>query len=78
MKKYLFVAVLALMSASCSSDNSRKADESLKLWYDSPARQWTDALPLGNGRLLMSQNLQDSTSITQKITGLLISCQWMY
>ncbi len=21
------------------------------LWYDAPARLWTDALPLGNGRL---------------------------
>jgi alpha-L-fucosidase 2 len=23
----------------------------LKLWYDTPARQWTDALPIGNGRI---------------------------
>ena len=23
----------------------------LKLWYDSPAKVWTEALPLGNGRL---------------------------
>ena len=25
--------------------------DALKLWYDTPAQQWTDALPLGNGRL---------------------------
>src|SRR5262245_37761762 len=23
----------------------------LQLWYDSPAREWTEALPIGNGRL---------------------------
>ncbi len=26
-------------------------DESLILWYDKPAAEWTDALPVGNGRL---------------------------
>lgn len=26
-------------------------DDVLLLWYDSPAREWTDALPIGNGRL---------------------------
>jgi alpha-L-fucosidase 2 len=26
-------------------------DEPLLLWYDEPAREWTDALPVGNGRL---------------------------
>ena len=23
----------------------------LKLWYEAPAREWTEALPIGNGRL---------------------------
>ena len=23
----------------------------LKLWYDEPAREWVEALPIGNGRL---------------------------
>src|SRR5215510_14483957 len=27
------------------------ADESLLLWYDKPAVEWTEALPVGNGRL---------------------------
>jgi len=26
-------------------------DESLLLWYDKPASEWTEALPVGNGRL---------------------------
>ncbi len=46
MKKTLLFSVVALMSLSCVSQN-----DNLKLWYDAPARQWTDALPLGNGRL---------------------------
>ena len=46
MKKTLLIAFVTLMSLSCSSQN-----DDLKLWYDAPARQWTDALPLGNGRL---------------------------
>ena len=27
------------------------AQTSLKLWYDKPAAVWTEALPLGNGRI---------------------------
>ena len=27
------------------------ADSSLLLWYDKPASEWTEALPIGNGRL---------------------------
>ena len=29
----------------------RVSDEGLKLWYRQPAEEWTDALPVGNGRL---------------------------
>ena len=46
MKKTLLFAAVTLVSLACCSQT-----EDLKLWYDAPARQWTDALPLGNGRL---------------------------
>jgi len=46
MKKSLLIALVTVLSLSCSSQ-----DNELKLWYDAPASQWTDALPLGNGRL---------------------------
>ena len=46
MKKSLLFAAVTILSLSCSSQ-----DSDLKLWYDAPAKQWTDALPLGNGRL---------------------------
>ena len=39
-----FTAVALLICASAQA-------EPLVLWYDQPARTWTEALPLGNGRL---------------------------
>ncbi|MDR1887528.1 MAG: glycoside hydrolase family 95 protein, partial [Prevotellaceae bacterium] len=35
---------------SCQTTNDRNSDN-WKLWYNTPAEQWTEALPLGNGRL---------------------------
>jgi alpha-L-fucosidase 2 len=29
----------------------RKSAGSSKLWYEKPARSWTEAMPIGNGRL---------------------------
>lgn len=31
--------------------DDRKKDSRLRLWYESPASEWIEALPLGNGRL---------------------------
>jgi len=43
-KKILTLAVLLLhLSAFAQND--------LQLWYRSPAKKWTDAMPVGNGRL---------------------------
>ncbi|MDR0521648.1 MAG: glycoside hydrolase family 95 protein, partial [Planctomycetaceae bacterium] len=42
----LFVQFFALLFTAAAF-----ADENLKLRYDAPAEQWTEALPLGNGRL---------------------------
>ena len=46
MAKNLFLLFLAscIASAAVSQDN-------LKLWYNKPASNWNEALPLGNGRL---------------------------
>ena len=40
---------LCLLCACCMMV---KADD-LKLWYKQPAKVWTEALPLGNSRLLL-------------------------
>jgi len=48
MKKILLycLLVLVIMADVTAQDNSY-----LKLWYTKPARQWVEALPVGNGRL---------------------------
>jgi alpha-L-fucosidase 2 len=48
MKRNLacFILVLILF-AECSA----QSDSLLRLWYLAPARQWVEALPVGNGRL---------------------------
>ena len=45
MKRILFL--LALPAAACTSEE----ETDLILWYDEPAGQWVEALPVGNGRL---------------------------
>ena len=47
MKRILFA--LALVAAACTPVKEEASD--LKLWYDEPASQWVEALPVGNGRL---------------------------
>jgi alpha-L-fucosidase 2 len=44
LRPLLFV-LLTAMAAQAADDNA------LKLWYGQPARVWTQALPVGNGRL---------------------------
>lgn len=49
-KIFYILSFLALeLSISCSS--SKQEEPAMKLWYDSPAEKWEEALPLGNGRI---------------------------
>lgn len=45
----ILAAVAALVISACASSDRR--EPVLRLWYDEPAEVWTDALPVGNGRL---------------------------
>ncbi len=47
--KYL-IASLALLSFGYAA-GAPADDGTLTLWYDKPANQWTEALPVGNGKL---------------------------
>lgn len=50
MKRIL--SLLVLVSAlSQSSSTSGSSESPLVLWYSQPARNWNEALPIGNGRL---------------------------
>ena len=47
MKKHILL--ISGLLATCAG--SVQAQPEYKLWYDRPAEQWIEALPLGNGRL---------------------------
>lgn len=46
VSKYLFIAITLVLATHLA-----QAQSDLKLWYRKPAQKWTDALPIGNGRL---------------------------
>lgn len=46
LKSFLFVAGLLLCFVSTAQQNNRYT-----LWYNKPAKDWNEALPIGNGRL---------------------------
>ncbi|WP_340112205.1 glycosyl hydrolase family 95 catalytic domain-containing protein [Maribellus mangrovi] len=47
---FLFISFF-LFSCSQYQESDKELDPSLVLWYDQPAQSWTEALPVGNGRL---------------------------
>lgn len=47
IKKTLFAGILLIAGMAAQAN----AQAEYKLWYDYPAQVWTEALPLGNGRL---------------------------
>ncbi|HEX5654324.1 MAG TPA: glycoside hydrolase family 95 protein, partial [Chitinophagaceae bacterium] len=50
-KKPLYYFFPALVLFQCLSFYSQAQSSSLQLWYNKPAVKWTEALPIGNGRL---------------------------
>ncbi|PRY96650.1 glycoside hydrolase family 95 protein [Marinilabilia salmonicolor] len=49
LRKILIIAFSFLLLGACTKDTPQESD--LKLWYDKPAENWNEALPVGNGRL---------------------------
>ncbi|MEN8116433.1 MAG: glycoside hydrolase family 95 protein [Bacteroidota bacterium] len=47
----LLFCFLSQISCENFSEQVKELDPSLVLWYDKPANNWTEALPVGNGRL---------------------------
>lgn len=50
MKRYVPALLLMIIMVSGCNIGNRSSKEYL-LWYDKPATEWTEALPVGNGRL---------------------------
>lgn len=48
---FLLLYLIAIVYSSCEPAIQEPANPALTLWYESPAQEWADALPLGNGRL---------------------------
>ncbi len=46
MRKTIFIIILLL-----TGTDATQAQQNLTLWYNKAARDWNEALPLGNGRL---------------------------
>ena len=50
--RHIFFAVLIKSVLSCQKDVSKKTNQTI--WFTSPAKEWQEGLPLGNGRLGLS------------------------
>ena len=50
-RRFLSTAGLAVASIPFAGSVGAFSNDDLLLWYDEPAGEWTDALPVGNGRL---------------------------
>jgi alpha-L-fucosidase 2 len=49
----ILILILVLSQTFCTnfSETNKKLNPTQTLWYGKPAKEWTEALPLGNGRL---------------------------
>jgi len=50
-RTFVALAASAAAARTGSAATTGKSDASLTIWMETPAAQWADALPLGNGRL---------------------------
>ncbi len=50
-RRELLAAGAALAAVPPKLSSAAPVEGGLKLWYDEPAQRWTEALPIGNGRL---------------------------
>lgn len=50
-KLFLFIIIFCTLTAGSFPIAEREKNPSLQLWYNKPATGWTEALPVGNGRL---------------------------
>lgn len=51
IRSALFLLLFLVTFVSCTSPQIGQIDQSMSLWYDEPAADWNEALPVGNGRL---------------------------
>ena len=49
--KRLFYILISFALLTLSGCRQKQEPTHLRLWYQQPAEKWTEALPVGNGRL---------------------------
>lgn len=49
MKKTFFFFIITLLCSACGTQ--KQLTQNIKLWYNEPAQNWNEALPIGNGRM---------------------------
>lgn len=48
---FTLLLLLTMTFWSCKNDEEKSIDRSSIMWFDTPAKEWNNALPVGNGRL---------------------------
>lgn len=51
MKKITGSILSILLLIGCTTSENNNPNNDLKLWYNQPAQNWNEALPIGNGRI---------------------------
>lgn len=51
LTRIALLSTFVILFFGCSSKSEKELNPSLMLWYDQPAKNWNEALPIGNGRL---------------------------
>ena len=51
ISQIMLIFIVVIFCCSCDKKELKIKNSNLKLWYKQPATKWTEALPVGNGRL---------------------------
>jgi len=65
MKKIILILLTGMIAlTSCQEREIALSQPDVKLWYQQPANNWLEALPVGNGRLPAARGFNTLTKIT--------------
>ena len=51
LTRIALLSSFSILFFGCSTKSEKELSPSLMLWYNQPAKNWNEALPIGNGRL---------------------------
>ena len=73
-RTFLFLSALGLLPKHLQSQTAQRPVSNslwsnLRLWYQQPAKEWNEALPIGNGRLIESLGTSTAARKVQLYNG---------